>query len=313
MKTARDAYNVMILYEDNHVVCAVKPRGVLSQADGSDSPDMLTILKRYIKKKYNKKGEVYLGLVHRLDRPVGGVMVFARTSKAAGRLSGQIRERAVKKIYYAVLFGVPDEACGRLEHIVSKDRAVNIVKVARVEDANDAKGAKGAKGAEGADSGVVEGVEGGVADTAVADGAVADGGVTDAVVANAGFADTGVSGYACLEYRTLGSALDGKLSLIRVEPLTGRPHQIRAQFAHIGHPIVGDRKYGAGVGAGAGVGTGVGAGAGVGVGVGVVVETPALWAASFEFAHPVKLEPVVITAPPPDEFPWNLFDKKMYI
>ena len=77
---------IKILYEDNHVIVCIKPAGVLSQSDGSGAPDMLTILKRYIKEKYGKPGEVYLGLVHRLDRPVSGVMVFARTSKAASRL-----------------------------------------------------------------------------------------------------------------------------------------------------------------------------------------------------------------------------------
>ena len=84
---------IKILYEDNHLIVCIKPAGVLSQSDGSGSPDMLTILKRYIKEKYEKPGEVYLGLVHRLDRPVSGVMVFARTSKAASRLSEQIRTR----------------------------------------------------------------------------------------------------------------------------------------------------------------------------------------------------------------------------
>ena len=78
---------VKILFEDNHIIVAIKPNGVLSQSDGSNSPDMLNILKAYIKEKYQKPGEVYLGLVHRLDRPVSGVMVFARTSKAASRLS----------------------------------------------------------------------------------------------------------------------------------------------------------------------------------------------------------------------------------
>ena len=93
------AYGVKILYEDNHIIVAIKPAGVLSQSDGSNAPDMLTILKAYIKEKYQKPGDVYLGLVHRLDRPVSGVMVFARTSKAASRLSEKIRSRKVDKIY----------------------------------------------------------------------------------------------------------------------------------------------------------------------------------------------------------------------
>ena len=97
---------VKILYEDNHIIVAVKPSGVLSQSDGSNAPDMLTILKAYIKEKYQKPGDVYLGLVHRLDRPVSGVMVFARTSKAASRLSEQIRQRKVDKIYRCVVDGI---------------------------------------------------------------------------------------------------------------------------------------------------------------------------------------------------------------
>ena len=84
-----------VFYEDNHIIVALKPAGVLSQADSSGAPDMLTLLKDYIKAKYNKPGNVYLGLVHRLDRPVSGVMVFARTSKAASRLSEQYQRKVV--------------------------------------------------------------------------------------------------------------------------------------------------------------------------------------------------------------------------
>ena len=79
--------NLNILYEDNHIIVVIKPVNILSQSDITNDIDMLTILKDYIKKKYNKPGNVYLGLVHRLDRPTGGIMVFARTSKVAKRLS----------------------------------------------------------------------------------------------------------------------------------------------------------------------------------------------------------------------------------
>ena len=123
---------VKILYEDNHIIVAIKPAGVLSQSDGSDAPDMLTILKAYIKEKYSKPGEVYLGLIHRLDRPVSGVMVFARTSKAASRLSEQIRNRKVEKIYRCVVEGVL-EGSGRLENYISKDESRNIVTVSDAE------------------------------------------------------------------------------------------------------------------------------------------------------------------------------------
>ena len=119
---------VKVLFEDNHIIVAIKPAGVLSQSDGSSSPDMLTILKAYIKEEYSKPGEVYLGLVHRLDRPVSGVMVFARTSKAASRLSEQIRTRKVEKIYRCVVKGIL-EGEGRLENFISKDEDKNIVTV----------------------------------------------------------------------------------------------------------------------------------------------------------------------------------------
>ena len=99
---------INILYEDNHLLVVEKKVGVLSQSDGTNTPDMLTILKAYIKEKYNKPGNVYLGLVHRLDKNVGGVMVFAKTSKAARRLSETIRNREFKKTYLAVCKGILD-------------------------------------------------------------------------------------------------------------------------------------------------------------------------------------------------------------
>lgn len=97
---------INILYEDNHLLVVEKKVGVLSQSDGSNTPDMLTILKQYLKDKYNKPGNVYLGLVHRLDKNVGGVMVFAKTSKAAKRLSEGIRNREFKKTYLAICEGI---------------------------------------------------------------------------------------------------------------------------------------------------------------------------------------------------------------
>lgn len=98
---------INVLYEDNHLLVVEKPVNMLSQGDVTGDADLLTVLKDYVKTKYQKPGNVYLGLVHRLDRPVGGVMVFARTSKAASRLSNQIREGTFKKIYLAVVRGKP--------------------------------------------------------------------------------------------------------------------------------------------------------------------------------------------------------------
>ena len=113
---------VQILYEDNHILVCVKPKGVLSQADGSDKSDMLTILKNYIKEKYNKPGNVYLGLVHRLDINTSGVMVFAKTSKAASRLSDAIKMHEFKKRYKAVVEGTfPSFDTITLTHYIHKD------------------------------------------------------------------------------------------------------------------------------------------------------------------------------------------------
>ena len=105
-----------IIYEDNHLLVVIKPQNIPSQLDSSQDEDLLTKLKKYIKEKYNKEGEVYLGLVHRLDRPTGGVMVFARTSKCATRLSEQIQNGEMEKTYFAVLDGVPKRPQGVLKN-----------------------------------------------------------------------------------------------------------------------------------------------------------------------------------------------------
>ena len=94
-----------VIYEDNHIIVVEKPVNIPSQGDKTGDVDMLTIIKDYLKEKYNKPGNVYLGLVHRLDRPVGGVMVFAKTSKAAARLSEQVQEKENQKTYLVVVNG----------------------------------------------------------------------------------------------------------------------------------------------------------------------------------------------------------------
>ena len=98
-------HELKVIYEDNHIIVVVKPINIPSQADKTGDIDMLTIIKQYLKEKYNKPGNVYLGLVHRLDRPVGGVMVFAKTSKAASRLSEQVREKQFQKTYLVIVNG----------------------------------------------------------------------------------------------------------------------------------------------------------------------------------------------------------------
>lgn len=98
-----------VIYEDNHIIVVEKPVNIPSQGDKTGDVDMLTIIKEYLKKKYNKPGNVYLGLIHRLDRPVGGVMVFAKTSKAAARLSGEVREKIFQKTYLVIANGKFEE------------------------------------------------------------------------------------------------------------------------------------------------------------------------------------------------------------
>lgn len=119
--------NIEILYEDNHILVVVKPNNILSQADSTKDLDLLTILKQYIKEKYNKPGNVYLGLVHRLDRPVSGIMVFARSSKAASRLSEQIRLHEFKKTYLAVVQGVPKKEDVLCDYLFKKEDGNTIV------------------------------------------------------------------------------------------------------------------------------------------------------------------------------------------
>ena len=181
--------NLKVIYEDNHVIVVVKQAGIPSQADKSGDIDMLSLVKEYIKEKYNKPGNVYLGLVHRLDRMTSGLMVFAKTSKAASRLSNSIREGDFKKEYLAVVTGKL-ESKGVLQNYLFKDERTNTSKV--VEDTK--KNAKLAK----------------------------------------------------LEYNVIGHTVQNskEYTYVRIKLYTGRHHQIRVQFSHIGHPLYGDVKYG---------------------------------------------------------------------
>lgn len=178
---------IPVLFEDNHLLAVVKPPGIPSQEDESGDADMLTLLKADLKERHNKPGNVFLGLVHRLDRPVGGAMIFAKTSKAASRLSESVRSRSFGKTYICVVQGVPTRQEATLEHYIRKDQKRNVVTVYD----NPAPEAKDAR----------------------------------------------------LAYRVAASS--NTHSLIAVKLHTGRPHQIRAQMAHIGCPLAGDLKYGA--------------------------------------------------------------------
>lgn len=177
-----------VIYEDNHIIVVEKPAGIPTQADISGDVDMYTLVKEYIRKKYNKPGNVFVGIVHRLDRPVGGIMVFARTSKGASRLSEEIRNRNFKKTYLAVVSGLLKEKKGTLENYLLKDESKNKSFVV----SKDTKGAKIAR----------------------------------------------------LDYEVISENKKDNTSVVKVELHTGRHHQIRLQFASIGHPLVGDSKYG---------------------------------------------------------------------
>lgn len=125
--------NLKILYEDNHIIVVEKPVNIPSQADKTGDTDMLTIIKQYIKEKYQKPGEVYLGLVHRLDRPTGGVMVFAKTSKAAARLSEQVREKQMHKKYLCIVDGKMEKEKDKYTDYLLKNERTN---TSRVVDKN---------------------------------------------------------------------------------------------------------------------------------------------------------------------------------
>ncbi len=140
MKTTGTNPDLEILYEDNHLLAICKPAGVLSQEDRTGDPDALTLGKEYLKKEYNKPGNVFLGLLHRLDKPVSGVMILAKTSKSAARISEQIRLRTIKKSYLAVVEGDPEDF-NYLTHHLLKDTSTNNVTVGE----GDKKGAKRAE------------------------------------------------------------------------------------------------------------------------------------------------------------------------
>jgi len=176
-----------VLFEDNHLIAVYKPAGVLTQGDSSGDPSLMDWVKRWLAERYHKPGNVFLGLVHRLDRPVSGVVLFARTSKAASRLSQQFREREVDKRYLVAVEGTVTPARGRLEHFIAHHEGSRSVEVSN----HDRSGAKTAR----------------------------------------------------LRYDTRWTG--DKVSVLEVQLETGRKHQIRAQLAHVGHPVVGDRLYGA--------------------------------------------------------------------
>jgi len=125
-----------VIYEDNHIIVVLKPQNILSQGDETGDKSLLEMVREYIKITYNKPGNVYVGLIHRLDRPTGGVMVFAKTSKAASRLTEQMKNKSFSKKYLSVVIGKPKYKASRLEHFLKKDEKNNIVRVATRGEAN---------------------------------------------------------------------------------------------------------------------------------------------------------------------------------
>lgn len=172
-----------VLYEDNHLIAVVKPAGILVQEDESGDESLMDSVKAYLKETYQKPGNVFLGLIHRLDRNVSGIILFAKTSKGASRLSEQFRSHTVAKIYHALVEGRLEKPEGVLKDHLEKDERTMKARISK------------------------DGKE------------------------------------AILSYRVVKEV--GSNTLVRIELQTGRFHQIRVQFAHAGHPIVGDVKYGA--------------------------------------------------------------------
>ena len=226
--------DIDILFEDNHLLVVSKPINVPVQADESGDDDLLSMLKEYLVEKYNKPGDAYLGLVHRLDRPTGGVMVFAKTSKAASRLSEQIRNGDVEKKYLAILEGTTRERSEKLTCYLKKFPTENVVRVVP-------KLTEGAK-------------------------------------------------YAELDYRLLETK--DNTSLVQVNLITGRGHQIRVQMATMGNPIVGDRRYGNGE----------------------KYSLPLhLWASELRFQHPVGGQQLTFRVYPPEIGLWQHYDVDQYL
>jgi 23S rRNA pseudouridine1911/1915/1917 synthase len=201
-----------VLYEDNHLLAVNKSPMLPTMGVAADRPSLLTLAKEYVGRRYNKPGNVYLGIVSRLDAPVTGIVLLARTSKAAGRLSQQFRERDVEKIYWAIVEGGVDPRNGRLVDFLRKDErhrrmhvtGPNTPGAQRAELAYHVMGKEGETGRRG-------------------DGEI-------------GLESS--SNY-------LHDSLVDKLDFLEVRLVTGRKHQIRVQLSHAGFPIVGDRKYGA--------------------------------------------------------------------
>src|SRR5688572_838037 len=218
-----------VLYEDNHLLVVNKPAGLLVQGDATGDKTLPDLAKEYLREKYDKPGNIFVGVVHRLDRPVSGVVVLAKTSKALARMNELFRSNKTKKTYLAISQQKPLHAEKQLIHWLIKDPERNITKAFASEKPNSQR--------------------------------------------------------AELSYKLLANR--EKYFLIQVNPVTGRPHQIRVQLASQNSPIVGDVKYGA---------TGF-----------LPDKRIALHAYQLEFEHPVQKTQMKINAPLPNVAPWTIF------
>ena len=229
-KASYDITDRDVLYEDNHLIAINKKGGEIVQVDETGDEPLDEKVKRYLSIKYNKPNGAFLGVVHRLDRPVSGVILFAKTSKALDRVNQMFKSRQMKKTYWAVVRNRPVPENGNLVHWLVKNPQKNVTTAYNHEIPNGLRSE--------------------------------------------------------LNYQLIGQ-LDGYY-LIEVDPITGRPHQIRVQLSTLNCPIVGDNKYGYPRGS--------------------LKKTICLHAKRLRFVHPVKKEEVVIEAPLPRDGFWEKFE-----
>ena len=225
-----DISDADILYEDNHLIAINKRAGDIVQVDDTGDEPLDEKVKKYIARKYAKPNGAFLGVVHRLDRPVSGLIMFAKTSKALERMNSLFKNRLIKKTYLAVVRNRPNPTEGKLVHWLIKNPQKNVTK------AHDHE-------------------------------------VTGSLRSE-------------LDYRLIGEL--GGYYLIEVDPLTGRPHQIRVQLSTLDCPIVGDNKYGYPRGS--------------------LKKSICLHARRIQFIHPVKKEAIDIYAPLPHDGFWEKFE-----
>jgi 23S rRNA pseudouridine1911/1915/1917 synthase len=218
-----------VIFEDNHLLVVNKASGVLVQGDATGDIPLIELGKEYIKEKYQKPGAVFLGLVHRIDRPVSGLVVLARTSKALERMNALFREKETKKTYWAIVKNKPAKEEGILIHWLLKDEKKNKT--------------------------------------------------------TAYTRETPGASHSELSYRVINN--QNGLFLLEVNPITGRPHQIRVQLASMNCPIKGDLKYG--------------------YTVANTDESICLHARRLQFIHPVKKEKLILEAPLPVTEDWRPF------